>query len=259
MTSSIPQLAVRLRAELGDHAVITDPAILRTYQCDGLTAYRATPGIVLLPTTAYEIQRCVRACRHFGIPFVARGSGTEQSDGAMPIAIGALIVTSKLNRIIEVDAANRRVVVEPGVLNTAISAAVSDDGLYYAPDPSSRRICSIGGDVAENSGGAHCLKDGFTVHHVTGLEVCTPSGDLVTIGAGKAAESPGYDLTGVFIGSEGTLGIATKVYVRLLREPESVVTMLAAFETIEGAGAAASAVIPAGITPAAAEIRGVVW
>lgn len=190
MTSSIPQLAVRLRAELGDHAVITDPAILRTYECDGLTAYRATPGIVLLPTTAYEIQRCVRACRHFGIPFVARGSGTEQSDGAMPIAIGALIVTSKLNRIIEVDAANRRVVVEPGVLNTAISA---------------------------------------------------------------------YDLTGVFIGSEGTLGIATKVYVRLLREPESVVTMLAAFETIEGAGAAASAVIPAGITPAAAEIRGVVW
>ena len=140
------------------------------------------------------------------------------------------------------------------MINAAISAAVAGDDLYYAPDPSSQQICSIGGNVAENSGGAHCLKYGFTVHHVTGLEVCTPDGDLITIGAGKAAEAPGYDLTGVFIGSEGTLGIATKVFVRLLRKPEAVITVLAAFATIEQAGATVAAIIAAGLTPAAAEI-----
>jgi glycolate oxidase len=254
MSSALAQLAERLRTEIGDRAVITDPAILRTYECDGLTAYRAIPGVVLLPADAREIQRCVRACRDLSIPFVARGSGTGLSGGAMPITTGALIVTSKLNHIIDIDPANRRAVVEPGVINAAISAAVAGDQLYYAPDPSSQQICSIGGNVAENSGGAHCLKYGFTVHHVTGLEICTPDGELVTIGAGKAAEAPGYDLTGVFIGSEGTLGIATKIYVRLLRKPESVVTVLAAFRTIEEAGAAVAAIIAAGLTPAAAEI-----
>jgi glycolate oxidase len=245
MTDAPAQLIARLRAELGDAAVVTDPAILRTYECDGLTAYRATPAVVVLPTTAYELRDAVRACHDLGVPFVARGSGTGLSGGAMPIATGALIVTSKLNRIIEIDADNRRAVVEPGVINAAISQAVAGDGLYYAPDPSSQQICSIGGNVAENSGGAHCLKYGFTVHHVTGLEICTPEGELVTIGAGKAAESPGYDLLGAFIGSEGTLGIATKVYVRLLRKPEAVVTMLAAFHDLEAAGATVSAIIAA--------------
>jgi glycolate dehydrogenase FAD-linked subunit len=254
MTTALNQLTSRLRAELGNGAVITDPAILRTYECDGLTAYRAIPGIVLLPTSAQDVAACVRACRDLAVPFVARGSGTGLSGGAMPHTAGALIVTAKLNRVIELDAANRRAVLEPGVINAAISAAVAGDDLYYAPDPSSQQICSIGGNVAENSGGAHCLKYGFTVHHVTGLEICTPDGDLVTIGAGKAAEAPGYDLTGVFIGSEGTLGIATKVYVRLLRKPEAVVTMLAAFDTIEQAGATVAAIIAAGLTPAAAEI-----
>jgi glycolate oxidase len=254
MISALDGLVARLRDELGPAAVITDPATLRTYECDGLTAYRVIPGVVLLPGDAAEVQACVRACREAGIPFVARGSGTGLSGGALPVAAGALIVTAKLNRVIDVDPQSRRAIVEPGVFNAAISQAVSKHGLYYAPDPSSQQICSIGGNVAENSGGAHCLKYGFTVHHVTGLEICTADGDLVVIGAGKAAESPGYDLTGVFVGSEGTLGIATKVFVRLLRTPESVVTMLAAFEEMEAAGATVAAIVAAGLTPAAAEI-----
>jgi glycolate oxidase len=252
--AALELLVTRLRAELGPDAVITDPATLRTYECDGLTAYRTIPGVVLLPTTAYAVQTCVKACHDLGVPFVARGSGTGLSGGAMPHAGGALIVTAKLNRIIEIDAPNRRAIVEPGVINSAISAAVAGHGLYYAPDPSSQQICSIGGNVAENSGGAHCLKYGFTVHHVTGLEICTPDGQLITVGAGKSAEAPGYDLTAAFIGSEGTLGIATKVYVRLLRKPESVITVLAAFATLEQAGATVAAIIAAGLTPAAAEI-----
>jgi glycolate oxidase len=254
MTTALGKLTARLRAELGVASVVTDPAILRTYECDGLTAYRATPGVVLLPADASEIQACVRACKDAGIPFVARGSGTGLSGGALPVATGALIVTSKLNRVLDIDPESQRAIVEPGVFNAAISQAVASHHLYYAPDPSSQQICSIGGNVAENSGGAHCLKYGFTVHHVTGLEICTPDGELVMIGAGKAAEAPGYDLTGVFIGSEGTLGIATKVYVRLLRQPAAVVTMLAAFDDIESAGATVAAIIAAGLTPAAAEI-----
>ena len=254
MTSALQQLIARLRSELGNSAVITDPATLRTYECDGLTNFRATPGVVVLPRDAYEVRDVVRACRDFSVPFVARGSGTGLSGGSMPSTDGVLIVTSRLNKILEVDAANRRAILEPGVFNSTISEAARPHQLYYAPDPSSQQICSIGGNVAENSGGAHCLKYGFTVHHVTGLEVCTPDGELVQLGAGLAAEAPGYDLTGVFIGSEGTLGIATKVFVRLLRIPESVVTILAGFRTIEQAGATVAAIVSAGLTPSAMEI-----
>jgi glycolate oxidase len=251
---SLARLVARLRDELGDAAVITDPAILRTYECDGLTAYRATPAVAVLPSDAYEVRDVVRACRDENVPFVARGSGTGLSGGAMPLATGVLIVMTKLNRILEIDPDNQRAIVEPGVINAAITQAVAPHQLYYAPDPSSQQICSIGGNVAENSGGAHCLKYGFTIHHVTGLEICTPDGELVTIGAGKAAEAPGYDLMAAFIGSEGTLGIATKVYVRLLRKPEAVVTVLAAFDELESAGAAVAAIVAAGLVPAAAEI-----
>ncbi len=254
MTSVLQQLIARLRSELGNSAVITDPATLRTYECDGLTNFRATPGVVVLPRDAYEVRDVVRACRDFSVPFVARGSGTGLSGGSMPSTDGVLIVTSRLNKILEVDAANRRAILEPGVFNSTISEVARPHQLYYAPDPSSQQICSIGGNVAENSGGAHCLKYGFTVHHVTGLEVCTPDGELVELGAGLAAEAPGYDLTGVFIGSEGTLGIATKVFVRLLRIPESVVTILAGFRTIEQAGATVAAIVSAGLTPSAMEI-----
>jgi len=247
-------LARRLRRDLGDGAVITDPATRRTYECDGLTAYRSMPGLVVLPEDAEGVQATVRACRDARVPFVARGSGTGLSAGALPEADGVLIVTARMRRILDVDLPNRRAVVEPGVINLEVSRAVGPAGWYYAPDPSSQQICSIGGNVAENSGGAHCVKYGFTVHHVTGLEVCTADGELVRLGAGRAAQAPGYDLTGVFIGSEGTLGIATKIWVRLSRSPQAVCTILAAFASIEQAGAAVSAIVAAGLRPAAAEI-----
>jgi glycolate oxidase len=251
---TLATLADRLRTRLGAAYVIDDEARLRTYECDGLTHYRVRPGLVVLPGTAGEVRDVVRACRDAGVPFVARGSGTGLSGGALPAADGVLVVTSRMRRILEIDLAGQRAVVEPGVVNLAISQAVSGDGLYYAPDPSSQVVCSIGGNVAENSGGAHCVKYGFTVHHVLGLEVCTPDGDLVTLGSGLAAEAPGYDLTGVFIGSEGTLGIATRIVVRLLRSPERVDTLLAAFPSVADAGAAVSAIVAAGLLPAAMEI-----
>jgi glycolate oxidase len=247
-------LAERLRGELGPDAVVTDEAARRTYECDGLTHYRAVPALVVLPTDAAGVQAVVRACRERGIAWVARGAGTGLSGGALPIADGVLIVTSRMKRIIEIDLANGRAVLEPGVVNLAVSQAVGGAGWFYAPDPSSQVVCSIGGNVAENSGGAHCVKYGFTVHHVTGLEICTSDGELVWLGGGQAAEAPGYDLVGAFVGSEGTLGIATKVAVRLLRQPESVLTMLAAFRTVSDAGAATSAIVAAGLTPAALEI-----
>ncbi|GAA5177345.1 FAD-linked oxidase C-terminal domain-containing protein [Rugosimonospora acidiphila] len=251
---TLAMVAQRLRRDLGDAAVITDLATRRTYECDGLTPYRCTPGLVVLPEEASGVRAAMLACRDAGMPFSARGCDTGLSGRALPEADGVLIVTSRMRRIIEIDLRNLRAVVEPGVVNLAITREVAPGGYFYAGDPSSRRICSIGGDVAENSGGAHCVKYGFTVHHVTGLEVCTPGGELVQIGAGTAARSPGYDLTGVFVGAEGTLGIATKIAVRLLRAPEAACTILAAFDRVERAGAAVSAIIAAGIQPAAAEI-----
>ncbi|MGP4094675.1 FAD-linked oxidase C-terminal domain-containing protein [Nonomuraea sp. KM90] len=243
-------LIAALRSLLPHDSVITDPVRLRTYECDGLTYHRATPAVVVLPNTAEQVARVVRLCNDFGVPFVARGSGTGLSGGALPREDGVLIVTSKMRAILEVDLDDRRAVVEPGVTNLAITEAVRDRGYYYAPDPSSQQVCSIGGNVAENSGGAHCLKYGFTVNHVEACEIVTPDGDLVTLDR----MDPGYDLLGVFIGSEGTLGIATKITVRLSRAPEAVTTVLAAFESIEQGGQAVSAIIGAGIVPAAIEM-----
>ncbi|NUR86193.1 MAG: FAD-binding protein [Nonomuraea sp.] len=239
-----------LTALLGEQAVITDPVRLRTYECDGLTYHRATPGVVTLPETAEQIAAIVKICNVYGVPYVARGSGTGLSGGALPRQDGVLIVTSKMRRVLEIDVPNRRAVVEPGVTNLAITEAVRELGYYYAPDPSSQQVCSIGGNVAENSGGAHCLKYGFTVNHVEACEIVTPDGDLVRLDR----MDPGYDLLGAFIGSEGTLGIATKITVRLSRTPEAVTTVLAAFESIEQGGQAVSAIIGAGIVPAAIEM-----
>ncbi|WP_344940633.1 FAD-linked oxidase C-terminal domain-containing protein [Sphaerisporangium flaviroseum] len=235
---------------LGPSGVITDPVRLRTYECDGLSYHRATPAIVVLPETAEQVAAVVRACDRTGTPFVARGSGTGLSGGALPRTDGVLIVTSRMRRIIEIDVANRRAVVEPGVTNLAITEAARPFGYYYAPDPSSQQICSIGGNVAENSGGAHCLKYGFTVNHVLAIELVTPDGEIVELDA----MDPGYDLLGAFIGSEGTLGIATKITVRLSRAPEVVTTLLAAFGNVESGGRAVSAIIGAGIVPAAIEM-----
>ncbi|MFI6903378.1 FAD-binding oxidoreductase [Nonomuraea sp. NPDC050394] len=234
----------------GEGEVITDPVRLRTYECDGLTYHRATPGVVVLAESATQIAAIVKLCNRYGVPFVARGSGTGLSGGALPRTDGVLIVTSKMRRVLEIDLPNRRVVVEPGVTNLAITEAVRGQGYYYAPDPSSQQICSIGGNVAENSGGAHCLKYGFTVNHVEACEIVTPDGDIVTLDR----MDPGYDLLGAFVGSEGTLGIATKVTVRLSRTPEAVTTVLAAFASIEQGGQAVSAIIGAGIVPAAIEM-----
>ncbi|MEU8248492.1 FAD-linked oxidase C-terminal domain-containing protein [Nonomuraea sp. NPDC048916] len=249
-TAALDPLTAALRSSLPADSVITDPVRLRTYECDGLTYHRATPGVVVLPETAEQVARVVRLCNEFGVPFVARGSGTGLSGGALPREDGVLIVTSKMRRILEIDLPNRRAVVEPGVTNLAITEAVRDQGYYYAPDPSSQQVCSIGGNVAENSGGAHCLKYGFTVNHVEACEIVTPDGDLVTLDL----LDPGYDLLGAFVGSEGTLGIATRITVRLSRAPESVTTVLAAFESIEQGGTAVSAIIGAGIVPAAIEM-----
>ena len=251
--SGIDALAVRLRAELGPGQVLTDRQQLRTYECDGLTNHRVVPAVVVLPRTAAEVAAVVRACAAASVPFVARGSGTGLSGGALPHADGVLIVTSQLRAIVEMRPADERAVVQPGVINLQVTKAATPYGHYFVPDPSSQQICSIGGNVAENSGGAHCLKYGFTTNHVTGLEIVTPAGDLVRLG-GDAPDTPGYDLLGAFVGSEGTLGIATEVTVRLTRLPETVRTLLAAFPTTDQAGAATSAIIAAGVIPAAVEM-----
>ncbi len=246
-------LAARLTEICGADGVVTDPQELRTYECDGLTAHRCSPGLVVLPQTAGQVAAIVRACAAASVPFVARGSGTGLSGGALPRSDGVLIVTSKMRSIIAIDAASRRAIVEPGVTNLSVSKAAEPHGLFYAPDPSSQVICSVGGNVAENSGGAHCLKHGFTVHHVTGLQIVTPRGELTWLGDGTGA-APGYDLVGAFTGSEGTLGIVTKIVVKLTPIPEAVTTLLAAFTTMGAGGAAVSAIIGAGMLPGAIEM-----
>ena len=225
IVDGIAALAHRLRAELGDAAVLTDRTRLRTYECDGLAHYKVTPAVVVLPRSTGQVAATVRACHDAGVPFVARGSGTGLSGGALPHAEGVLIVLSQMRTIRELDPADQRAVLDPGVINLQVSKAAAPHGYYYAPDPSSQQICSIGGNVAENSGGAHCLKYGFTTNHVTGLELVTPEGDVVRLG-GRAPDPPGYDLLGAFVGSEGTLGVTTEVTVRLTRAPETVRTLL---------------------------------
>jgi glycolate oxidase len=246
-------LTGRMTRICGRGNVITDPLELRTYECDGLTAHRCSPGLVVLPASAEQVAEVVRACAAVKVPFIARGSGTGLSGGALPRADGVLIVMSRMREVLAIDPASRRAIVEPGVTNLAVSKAVEPYGLFYAPDPSSQVVCSVGGNVAENSGGAHCLKHGFTVHHVTGLEIVTPRGELTWLGDGTGV-SPGYDLVGMFTGSEGTLGIVTKIIVKLTPIPEAVTTLLAAFATMGAGGAAVSAIIGAGILPGAIEM-----
>jgi len=241
------------REIVGKRRLISSPEELRTYECDGLTNFRAMPLAVLLPSSAEEVQAIVKICHRERIPFVARGSGTGLSGGALPVENGIVISLARMNRILEVDVPNARVTVEPGVINLEVSGRVQAQEYFYAPDPSSQSVCSIGGNVAENSGGAHCLKYGFTTTHVLGLEVVLPDGSLVHLG-GKALDAPGYDLAGVFVGSEGTLGIATKIVLRIVKQPECVRTLLAAFPGTNEAGAAVSDIIAAGMLPAAIEM-----
>src|SRR5476651_1724224 len=242
-----------LRRIVGDSGVLEDALELLTYECDALPHLRQTPAAVALPGTAAEVQAVVRLCAREGVPFVARGHGTGLSGGALPVAGGLVIALARLNRVLDVDIPNQRVTVEPGVTNLDITKQVAPFGYYYAPDPSSQQVCSIGGNVAENSGGAHCLKYGFTVHHVLGVEAVLPNGELVHLG-GSLVDTPGPDLLGLVVGSEGTLAVVTSVSVRILRRPETVQTLLAAFDTIDAGGATVSDIIGAGIIPAAVEM-----
>ena len=248
-----PQILERMRAVLGDNGLITRREQLLTYECDGLTNFRKLPEAVALPASADQVVEVVRICHAERIPFVARGSGTGLSGGALPVDGGIVISLARMNRILEVDFPNQRIVVEPGVINLNVTAQVAPKGYFYAPDPSSQSVCSIGGNVAENSGGAHCLKYGFTTTHVLGLEVVLPDATVVHLGS-KTLDAPGYDLMGVFVGSEGTLGIATKVTLRIVKKPEVIQTLLAAFNSTNEAGAAVSGIIAAGMLPAAIEM-----
>jgi glycolate oxidase len=251
-TRDLTALAARLREIVGDEHVITHEHQLRTYESDGLLQYAVTPGLVVLPGSAEEVQRVVAACHADGVPFVARGAGSGLSGGALPIEDGVLIALSRLRRILEIDLDNQRVLVEPGVTNIAVSQAVGPSH-YYPPDPSSQIVCTIGGNVAENSGGAHCFKYGFTTNYVTGLEVVLPDGQLLELG-GPESDLPGYDLVGAFVGSEGTLGVATKIWLRVVPKPESVRTLVAFFDSTSQAGEVVSEIVSAGIVPGAIEM-----
>lgn len=246
-------LAREFEAIVGKNGVVRRREELLVYECDGLTSYRERPEIVVLPRTTEEVAGVVKICDRYHVPFVARGSGTGLSGGALPIKDSVLIVTSLMRKILDIDFKNQRVVVQPGVINSWVTQAVSGAGFYYAPDPSSQIICSIGGNVAENSGGVHCLKYGVTTNHVLGLKVVTPDGSIVDIG-GDIPEIPGYDLTGIFVGSEGTLGIATEITLKILKTPESIRVLLADFTSVEAAGATVSDIISAGIIPGGMEM-----
>src|SRR5438128_5620354 len=242
-TGSVP--LDELVAICGPDRVITEHAALRTYESDGLLQYAVVPAAAVLPDSAEEVRQVVSACYEASVPWVARGSGTGLSGGALPVADGVLISLSRMRRILEVDLENQRVVVEPGVTNAEISAAVAPTH-FYPPDPSSQIVCSIGGNVAENSGGVHCFKYGFTTNYVLGLEVVLPDGEVVTLGGAPIAR-PGCDLLGAFVGSEGTLGVATRLTLRVVPRPEAVRTLVAFFDHTGEAGQTVSDIVGAGL------------
>ena len=248
----VARLGDRLRAVCGEAHVFSDEDRLRTYESDALGHLRELPSLVCLPGTADEVREVVAACHEAGVPWVARGAGTGLSGGALPVADGIVIGLSRLRRILDVDLVNGRVVAEPGVANLAVSAAVAPTH-FYPPDPSSQVVCTVGGNVAENSGGAHCFKYGFTTNYVTGLEVVLPDGEVVTLG-GPELDRPGLDLVGAFVGSEGTLGIATRITLRVVPVPETVRTLVAYFETMGAAGRTVSDIVASGAVPGAIEI-----
>jgi glycolate oxidase len=251
--AAAPRFVAALRAALGPDGVIAEPRALRPYESDGLTAYRQVPLAVALPRSTAEVAAALRIASEFGIKVVPRGSGTSLSGGALPLADGLLLGLGKLNRILEIDLANRCAIVQPGVTNLAISHAVAADGYYYAPDPSSQIACSIGGNVAENSGGVHCLKYGLTTNNLLGLEIVLMNGEILRIG-GKHLDAGLFDLMGILTGSEGLLGVVTEVTERLLRKPETARALMAGFASSESAGAAVAAIIGAGIIPAGMEM-----
>jgi glycolate oxidase len=246
-------ILAELRDAVGADGLIIERNQLQTYECDGLAMLRSLPAAVILPRSTAQLQKAVGICARHHIPFVGRGAGTGLSGGAMPDVRGIVISFARMTRILATDIPNQRITVEAGVINAHVTQRVAPAGHFYAPDPSSQTVCTIGGNVAENSGGAHCLKYGFTTTHVLALEVVLPTGELVHLGS-PTLDPPGYDLAGVFVGSEGTLGVASSMTLRIVRRPETVQVLLAAFDSISAAGQTVSDIIAASILPAAMEI-----
>ena len=247
------EIALALRGIVPGEGVIDNPGSLRVYESDGLTAYRQPPMLAVLPETTAQVSSILRYAHEQGIKIVPRGAGTSLSGGALPLADGILLGMAKFNRVLNIDYENRCVVIQPGVTNLAISKAVEQRGFYYAPDPSSQIACTIGGNVAENSGGVHCLKYGLTTNNILGLECVLPGGEIIRIG-GKHFDSDGYDLMGLLTGSEGLLGVVTEVTVRILQKPETARALLIGFPTSENAGQCVADVISAGIIPGGMEM-----
>ena len=248
-----PDVLEALKNAVGTRNFLASPAELRTYECDGLTAFRVTPAAVVLPTSTEQVASVLRITGQRGIPVVARGAGTGLSGGALPVPGCVVIGLARMARILEIDLENERMRVQPGVINLDISTALAPHGYYYAPDPSSQLVCTIGGNVAENSGGAHCLKYGFTTHHVVAATAVLSNGEIVRMGS-SAADPIGYDLMSALVGSEGMLAVVTEVVVRILRKPEATRTFFATFPSTDEAGEAVSRIIGAGIVPAAVEM-----
>lgn len=249
----LTKLLADLRTVIPPERLLTGEAERKAFESDGLIAFKSRPGVVVLCHSQDDVIATVKACHRHDVPFVARGSGTSLSGGSMPIAGGVVIALNQLNRIIELDAQARTCVVEPGVLNAQVSRAAAPYGLYYAPDPSSGPVCTIGGNVAFNSGGAHCLKYGMTANHVLGIKVVLPDGEVTELG-GDSLEMIGPDLSGFFVGSEGLLGIAVEVTLRLLPIVERYSTLMAAYKSLAQAGAAVSRIVATGLLPGAMEI-----
>src|SRR6202050_2990761 len=246
-------ILAELRDAVGADGLIIDRNQLQTYECDGLAVLRSLPAAVVLPRSTSQVQAVIQVCARHQIPFVGRGAGTGLSGGALPDDRGIVISFARMTKFLATDIPNQRITVEAGVINAHVTQRVAPAGHFYAPDPSSQTVCTIGGNVAENSGGAHCLKYGFTTTHVLALEVVLPTGELVHLGS-PTLDPPGYDLAGVFVGSEGTLGVAGSMTLRIVRRPETVEVLLAAFDSISAAGQTVSDIIAACILPAAMEI-----
>jgi glycolate oxidase len=251
--SMTPQFLQRLREIVGGQRLLDAPDELVVYECDGYVIEKSAPDVVVFPQTADDVQRIVRECLRFRVPFVARGAGTSLAGGSLPVGGGVMIALTKMNRILEINLRDRYAVVEPGCVNVRLTRALAGSGFHYAPDPSSQGACTIGGNVATNSGGPHTLKYGVTVNHVLGVEFVSPEGELVQFG-GPCGRGNSLDLTGLFVGSEGTFGVVTKVWVRITRDPAATRTMLAIFNTVADATQAISRIIGAGIVPAALEM-----
>src|SRR2546422_7378415 len=248
--TTLPPLVERLRHVVGADAILASPSDLLVYECDGFTIEKNKPDVVVFPTSTEQVVQIVKACNEADVPFLPRGAGTSLAGGCLPVGGGVMIALTRMKRILEVNVRDRYAVVEPGVVNLWLTNHLKPHGYHFAPDPSSQGACTIGGNVATNSGGPHTLKYGVTVNHVLGVEMVAPDGQAVRTG-GPTEDNPGYDLTGVIVGSEGTFGVVTKIWARITRNPQAYRTLLGVFETVDDATHTISDIIGAGIVPGA--------